>query len=74
MTAARGAEVPRALGKGPEPNFSDHEQTSRRIKLTLNNPKRAKATKFERRSFRKDEDAPGDAGEMKRNSFAAQTW
>ncbi len=45
-------------GKGPEPNFTDYEQTSRRIKLTLYNPKRAKATKLARRSFRKHEDAP----------------
>ena len=43
--------------KGPEPNFTDYEQTSRRMKLTLDDPKRAKATKLAQRSFRKHEDA-----------------
>ncbi len=45
-------------GKGTEPNFTDYEQTSRRIELTHYNPKRGKATRLARRSFRKYEDAP----------------
>jgi MerR family copper efflux transcriptional regulator len=45
-------------GKGPEPNFTAYEQTSRRIELTPYNPKREKATKLARRSFRKYEDDP----------------
>jgi MerR family transcriptional regulator, copper efflux regulator len=45
-------------GKGSEPNFTAYEQTSRRIELTPYNPKREKATKLARRSFRKYEDGP----------------
>ena len=72
-------------GKGPEPNFTDYEQTSRRIKLTLYNPKRAKATKFARtRRLRKHEDAshgrPATMSGLQLaetasvTAYAAQTW